>query len=75
MVGNNTTKAVSPKFLHHRSTAISTNPPSNQVSPTTESPLKQEVNSSKERKTPEAIITTKEEFRENSTGSDVKIRG
>ncbi|XP_008466159.1 uncharacterized protein LOC103503656 isoform X1 [Cucumis melo] len=75
MVGNNSMKAVSPKILHHRSAAISTNTPSNQVSPTTESPLKQEVNSSEERKTPEAIITAKEEFRENSTGNDVKIRG
>ncbi|CAK9325555.1 unnamed protein product [Citrullus colocynthis] len=56
---NNSMKAVSPKVLHNRSTAILTNPPSDRVSPTTESPLKQEVNGSEERKIPKPVITAK----------------
>lgn len=65
MVGNNPMKAVSPKVLHNRSTALLKNAPSDQISPATESPSKQEVQSSEECKIPEPIVTAKKESRED----------
>lgn len=59
MVGNNSMKAVSPKVLHKRSTAVLTNLPPNLISPATESPLTQEVKSSEECKISEPIISAK----------------
>ncbi|XP_023534835.1 uncharacterized protein LOC111796458 isoform X1 [Cucurbita pepo subsp. pepo] len=67
MAGKYSMKYVSPKAPYNCSTAVSTNPPSNQISPTTESPLKQEVKSSEECKISKPIITSKDDFRENRT--------